>query len=140
METVDNILDSYVGDKSPDDKDDKDTSVPKAPNQIQRALEQQISTLQGKPGNATFETNNFAVQAVKVPRESVVNRKLTFEAIRRVENTTWNTTVKRGEPSKNEAEAAISFQLPTDIFKNVQHGMYYQWIYLLFTCVVLKML
>ena len=133
METVDNIMDSYVGDKTPNDKD---TSVPKAPNQIQRDLEQQISTLQGKPGNATFETNNVAVQAVKVPRESVINRKLVFEAIRRVENNTWHTTVKTGEPPKNVAEAAISFQLPTDIIKNVQHGMYYQWIYLLFTCAV----
>ena len=120
MKTVDNILSSYVSDTS---ADNKVTSVPKSPNEIQRVLEQQISTVQGEPVNATIETKNVAIQAVKVPKESVISRKLVFEAIRSGEHNTLITTVKIGEPSKDEAEAAISFQLPIDIVSNVHQGI-----------------
>ena len=120
VSTVDNIIDSYVGDTSPDNEE---TLVPQAPNQIQRALEQQISTLQTNPGNTTITARNVAIMAVKVKKESVVNRKLIFEAIPERHNSTSDTRVKTGEPPKKEAEAAISFQLPSDVLSDVD-GMY----------------
>ena len=120
MNTVDKVLDSYVGDTI---SGNMFTSVPEAPNQIQRALEQQISTVQTRPGNATFPGKNVAIQAVKVPKESLVSRNLVFEAAPGRQNNTLDTTVKTGELPKKEAIAAISFQLPIDILSNVD-GMY----------------
>ena len=116
VNTVDNIIDSYVADTSPDDKV---TSVPEAPNQIQRALEQQIATLQTNPGNTTIRARNVAIEAVKVPKESVGKRKLVFETVPEERNNSFDTTVKTGEPPKKEAEAAISFQLPIDLLGDV---------------------
>ena len=116
VDTVDNIIDSYVGDTSPDDKV---TSVSKAPNQIQRALEQQITTLQTSPGNTTIKARNVVIEAVKIRKESVVNRKLVFETVQERQKKTVDTTVKTGDPPKNEAEVAISFQLPIDVLSDV---------------------
>ena len=116
MNTVDNIIDSYVGDSGPNDKV---TSIPEAPNQIQRALEQQITTLQNNPGNTTIKARNVVIEAVKVRKESIVNRKLVFETLPQKQNKTLDTTVKTGEPPKDKAEAAISFQLPIDVFSDV---------------------
>ena len=116
MNIVDNIIDSYVADTSPDDKV---TSVLEAPNQIQRALEQQITTLQTNPGNTTIRARNVAIEAVKVPKESVGKRKLVFETVPEERNNSFDTTVKTGEPPKKEAEAAISFQLPIDLLGDV---------------------
>ena len=110
MNTVDNVIDSYVKDTSAD--------VPKAPNKIQRALEQQITTLQTNPGNTTIKARNMVIEAVKVPKESVVNRKLAFETIPG-QNKTLDTTVKTGKPPYDEAEAAILFQLPVDVLNDV---------------------
>ena len=120
MNTVDNIIDSYVEDFSPDGKV---TSVPQAPNQIQRALEQQITTLQTSPGNTTIKARNVVIEAVKVPKESVVNRRLVFETTLERQNNALATTVKTGEPPKDEAEVAISFQIPIDGFSDVD-GVY----------------
>ena len=127
MNTVDNIIDSYVDDTK---SDNKVTSIPEAPNQIQRALEQQITTLQTNPGNTTIKARNMAIEAVKVPKESVVNRKLVFETIPGRQNNSLDITVKTGEPPKKEAEAAISFQLPIDVLSSVD-GTY---IYSLSIC------
>ena len=110
MNTVDNVIDSYVGDTSAD--------VPKAPNQIQRALEQQITTRQTNPGNTTIKARTVIIEAVKVPKESVVNRKLAFETIPG-QNRRLNTTVKTGKSPNDEAQAAILFQLPVDILSDV---------------------
>ena len=98
----------------------------RASNQIQRDLEQQISALQAKTGNATIKTKNVAIQVVKVPKESVVSRNLVFEAILKRQNQSniLDTTVKTGEPPKEEAEVAISFQLSIDIISDVHNGMY----------------
>ena len=109
VRTVDNTIEYYKG----------NTSIPKALNQIQRALDQQISTLQTNPGNTTidFIERNMAIEAVKVKKEDIVSRYLVFEAI--IENDTLDTTVMIGEPPKKEAEAAISFQLPSDVLSDV---------------------
>ena len=90
---------------------------------LTRFKEQQISSVQTNPENATIEENNMAIQAVKVPTESVVSRALVFEAILEIQNNTLETTVKTGERPKKEAVAAISFQLPIDILSDID-GMY----------------
>ncbi|XP_072051540.1 adhesion G-protein coupled receptor G6-like [Amphiura filiformis] len=116
---VDDILNSTVGDASPDAL----ASVPEAPNQIQRALESQIAALQTQPGNTTIEQANVAVRAVKVPLDSVTGGRLVFETISSSDdgNTlgTNSTNIRTGEAPK-EAEAAISFQLPLDILDNFE--------------------
>ncbi|XP_072050488.1 adhesion G-protein coupled receptor G7-like [Amphiura filiformis] len=116
---VDDILNSTVGDSSAD----VSASVPEAPNQIQRALESQIAALQTQPGNTTIEQANVAVRAVKVPLDSVTDGRLVFETVSSSDdgNTlgTNSTNIRTGE-APNEAEAAISFQLPHDVLDNFE--------------------
>ncbi|XP_072051536.1 adhesion G-protein coupled receptor G6-like [Amphiura filiformis] len=118
---VDDILNSTVGDSSAEIS----ASVPEAPNQIQRALESQIAALQTQPGNTTIEQANVAVRAVKVPLDSVRHGRLVFETVSSSDdgNTlgTNSTNIRTGEaPNLEEAEAAISFQLPLDILDNFE--------------------
>lgn len=113
---VDNIIRSYV-----ENDNDANNTVSEAPNQIQRALERQISTFQSTPGNRTMgrwkAARGVAIKATKVPKESVVNRPLAFQVIPEEKKnvTVLNTTLKTGEPTDKETGTIISLQLPADV-------------------------
>ena len=88
--------------------------VPEAPNEIQRSLEQQITTFQlMNPRNATFEQRLLAVQAAKIPGISIFNNRLSFSSAPSGENGTLETNdtkISTGD-SVSGVEAAISLQL-----------------------------
>ncbi|XP_072027995.1 adhesion G-protein coupled receptor G2-like [Amphiura filiformis] len=116
--TIDNILNSYA------ERDDSssDVSIPKAPNQVHRALERQITAVQSEPGNTTIEGNHVAIRAVKVPLESILNGTVVFESVAAGDGNPPSKTrvrVSTGEPPNAETEVAVSLQLPQEIIEDV---------------------